>query len=421
MVDRILRLPPKHAPHRALTPEVLAGILLMGTTVAAMVWANSPWAASYEAFWGFKLTVGTGAWELSKPLVVWVNDLLMAVFFLLVGLEIKREFIGGSLSAPRKAALPLAAALGGMVVPALFYLSLNWGGAGEAGWGVPMATDIAFALGLLAILGRGAPVALKVLLAAVAIVDDLGAILVIAIAYTSDISTTALLWAGGFVALLAVANRLGSRRPWPYVILGLGLWYALLRSGVHATLAGVLLAFTIPMGPDRSEPETDSLLHGMEHALHPWVVFLIVPVFALANAGVALGAGAAGRLLEPVGMGVLLGLVLGKQIGIMSFSWLAVRTRLAELPDGVTWRYLHGLAALCGVGFTMSLFIGHLAYDEAALLEQAKTAILAASALSAILGKVLLDAAARDVRAKAEAARARREDDDEPTRRPAAA
>lgn len=421
MVDRILRLPPKHARQRAISPEVLAGVLLMGATVAAMVWANSPWAAGYDAFWGYRLTVGTGAWALSKPLVVWVNDLLMAVFFLVVGLEIKREFIGGSLSAPKKAALPLAAALGGMVVPALLYLALNRGGPGEAGWGVPMATDIAFALGLLAIIGRGAPVALKVLLAAVAIVDDLGAILVIAIAYTSDLSTTALLWAAGFVASLAVVNRLGARRPLLYVILGLGLWYALLKSGVHATLAGVILAFTIPMGPDRSEPAADSLLHRMEHGLHPWVVFLIVPVFALANAGVALGAGAAGRLLEPVGLGVILGLVVGKQVGIMSFSWVAVRARIAELPDGVTWRYLHGLSALCGIGFTMALFIGHLAYADAALLEQAKTSILAASAVSAILGKVLLDAAARDARARAEAARADREDDDEPTRRPAAA
>jgi NhaA family Na+:H+ antiporter len=378
-----------------LRPELLGGTLLVGATLLALVWANSPWAGAYHGLWSARFSVQLGEWSLSKPLVVWVNDALMAVFFLLVGLEIKREFLAGALMSWRKAALPMAAALGGMVVPAVLYLLLNLGGPGEAGWGVPMATDIAFALGLLAIVGRGAPLELKVFLAAVAIVDDLGAILVIAIAYSSDLVLGALLASVAFMALLVLANRVGVRSAWPYMVLGVGLWYALLRSGVHATVAGVLLAATIPMHEGGPRAESRSLLHRMEHGLGPWVAFLIVPVFALANAGVTLGAAAAARLLEPVSLGIILGLVLGKPAGILSFSWIAVRAGIAELPTAVSWRHLQATAALAGVGFTMALFIGGLAFDDAALLDQAKTAILAASVIAAVLARVLFATATR--------------------------
>lgn len=392
----LLRIPRPRAFDTFYRTEVLGGVLLLAAAVAALFWANSPWAASYSALWSRSVSVGLAGWGLTKPLGLWVNDGLMAVFFLLVGLEIKREFLAGEMSSARKAALPLAAAVGGMVVPALLYLAVNHSGPGRSGWGVPMATDIAFALGLLAILGRGAPLALKVFLAAVAIVDDLGAILVIAVAYTADVSGTALLAAGLAFAGLFALNRIGVRVAWPYVAIGTLLWYALVKSGVHATLAGVLLAFSIPMGAAREEAaEEEGLLRRLEHGLHPWVAFGIVPLFALANAGVSLGAGSLGRLIEPVGLGVFLGLVVGKQIGVLGFAWLAVRAGLAELPDRVTWRHLHGVAALCGIGFTMSLFIGYLAFVDAAVLEQAKTAILAASVVCAVLAHALFTSASR--------------------------
>lgn len=398
MTTRILHMP-RRALLRALPDkDILAGALLVTATLAAMVWANSPWATSYGGVWEHRLSVGVGSLALTKPVVTWINDALMAVFFLLVALEIKREIVRGSLSTVRRAALPLAAAAGGMVLPALLFLALNHGGPGRPGWGVPMATDIAFALGLLAIVGRGVPVALKALLAAVAIVDDLGAILVIAVAYTSDLAGGALLWAGALVGLLALVNRRGVRSPWPYLILGVALWFAVLRSGVHATLAGVLLALAIPMA-DAERGEERGLLERLEHGLHPWVIYLIVPLFALANAGVPLSPGSLGRLTDPVGLGILLGLIVGKQAGILSFSWIAVRSGVAALPEGVTWRHLHGVAALCGIGFTMAIFIGNLAFTDPALLEQAKTAILAASLLSAALAKVLLSRALGGTRA----------------------
>lgn len=395
MLATVLRRTDIVSLRRRLRPELLGGTLLVGATVLALVWANSPWAEAYHALWSSRASIQLGAWSLSKPLVVWVNDALMAIFFLLVGLEIKREFLSGALSSRRQAALPIAAALGGMVVPAMLYLSLNLGGSGEAGWGVPMATDIAFALGLLAIVGRGAPLELKVILAAVAIVDDLGAILVIAIAYTSEVALGALLASAAFMALLILANLLGARRHWPYLVLGIGLWYALLSSGVHATVAGVLLAMTIPMHQGWPQAESRSLLHRMEHGLAPWVTYLIVPVFALANAGVTLGAAAAGRLLEPVSLGIMLGLTVGKPAGILSFSWIAVRTGIAELPTTVSWRHLQAVAALAGVGFTMALFIGGLAFADPALLDQAKVAILAASGISAVAARLLFGMAAR--------------------------
>ena len=388
MPEVIMRLIDKAPARRMPPPEMLGGGILLVATAAALTWANSPWAETYEALWSLRIGVEIATWELSKPLLLWVNDFLMAVFFLLVGLEIKREFLLGDLSSARSAALPVAAALGGMIVPALLYLSLNAGGPGREGWGVPMATDIAFALGLLTVVGRGVPIALKVFLAAVAIVDDLGAILVIAFVYTSEIALQPLAAAAALLALLVVANRMGVRVAWPYLLLGAGLWYAFLRSGVHATVAGVLLAATIPMGPVRDAAEGGLLLR-IEHGLRPWVAYAIVPVFALANAGVALGVGSLEGLFQPVGLGVVLGLVIGKQAGIMGFSWLAVRSGVAQLPVGVTWRHLQGAAALAGVGFTMALFIGGLAFPEPALYEQAKVAILAGSLVSALAARAL--------------------------------
>ena len=380
---------------RALQPfvaftrwQAAGGVLLLAAAAAAVAWANSPLADGYFGLWGRELTLGLGDASLTKPLLLWVNDGLMAVFFLLVGLEIKRELMGGELSSPRRAALAFAAALGGMVVPALLYAAFNAGGPGERGWGIPMATDIAFALGVLALLGSRAPLALKVFLTAVAIVDDLGAVLVIALFYTSQVSLAALAAAAGALAVLWAMNRAGIRRLPPYALVGFVLWVAVLKSGVHATVAGVLLAMAIPVAARAGEAK--SPLARLEHALHPWVAFAILPVFALANAGVALGAGASAALASGVTAGVVLGLVVGKQVGVLAFAWLAVRLGIAELPRGIGWGHIHAAACLCGIGFTMSLFIGGLAFGDPALLDQAKVGILAASLLSGVLGAALL-------------------------------
>ena len=407
------------------------GILLIAATVAALVWANSPWGGGYEALWHTKLTVGVGDFSLSKDLTHWINDGLMAIFFLVVGLEIKREVLVGELSSLRNAALPVAAAVGGATVPALIYLAFNAGGEGVAGWGIPMATDIAFALGVLALLGDRIPVALKVFLTALAIVDDIVAVLVIALFYTSEISWGALAVGGVFFVALVVANLIGVDRTLVYALLGIGLWLAFLLSGVHATIAGVLLALTVPASSfidpgeflkrgryvlDRFEhageqgthvlrnEERQAALHALDHAtrrlepplhelertLNPWVVFAIMPLFALANAGLPLGGKALGALADPVALGILLGLVLGKQIGVTLFSWLAVRSGLAELPEGIGWRHVYGVGWLAGIGFTMSLFISDLAFSDGALVDTAKLGILAASLISGVVGWTLL-------------------------------
>lgn len=410
--------------------EAAGGILLLICAVVALVWANSPWAASYAALWQTPVTARVGALVIDKPLLLWINDGLMAIFFFLVGLEIKREVLVGELASPRQAALPIAAAVGGMLVPAGLYAMLNVGGPGAAGWGVPMATDIAFALGVLALLGPRVPLALKVFLTAVAIVDDLGAVLVIAFFYTAEISWASLGVGLLFLAALIAANRLGVRRTVVFVVLGLGLWVAFLKSGVHATIAGVLLALTIPArrridadgflaqvrsyvdlfardaqrGRAEPTPTQRDAVHAleqacegietplarMEHALHGWVAFFIMPVFALANAGVALGSDLAGGLSVPVVLGIVLGLVVGKQIGVTLFAWGAVRLGWAVLPPGVGWRQLYGVACLCGIGFTMSLFIATLAFGEGALLGSAKVGILGASLISGVVGWLLL-------------------------------
>jgi NhaA family Na+:H+ antiporter len=435
----------KHAPSNQPTPiervvrpflefaelEASGGILLIGCTVLALLWANSPWAASYDHLWHTNLSFGFAGKSLSEPLHFWINDGLMAVFFLLVGLEIKRETLVGELASFRKAALPIAAAIGGMLVPSAIYVLFNHGGSGASGWGIPMATDIAFALGVLALLGDRIPLSLRVFLAALAIADDIGAVLVIAFFYTEQISWIYLGAAGLFFAALIVMNRAGARHPLIYVVLGLGLWLAFLQSGIHATVAGVLLAITIPARQridsraflQRSENALDeyrradeageSIEHGatkssavhvlvgeykniespmlrFEHALAPWIMHVIMPVFALANAGVALGAGAGSALVSPVSLGILCGLVFGKPIGIALFSWLGVRTGLAFLPNGVGWRQILGVGALAGIGFTMSLFVANLAFGPTPMLETAKVGILAASVISGVGGAIIL-------------------------------
>ena len=409
--------------------EAAGGVLLLAAAVVAMVWANSSLAASYFALWETRGVAGLGGFVIDKPLLLWINDGLMAIFFFVVGLEIKREVLIGELAAPKKAALAVAAAIGGMVVPALIYVAIAGGGPGAAGWGIPMATDIAFAIGVLALLGSRVPLPLKVFVTAVAIVDDLGAVLVIAFFYTVELKLGYLYTAAGILALLMAISRAGVRRTWPYALLGIALWVCFLKSGVHATVAGVLLAFTIParrlidapeyheraqlllaefaedVRPGRSEPtedQRDALHHleksteqlftpltRLEHALHPVVAFVIMPVFALANAGVALGGGTGG-LGDPVTLGVALGLLLGKQVGILAASWLAVKAGLAALPTGIGWGPLWAVAVLCGIGFTMSLFIGGLAFDDPRLLDSAKVGILGGSILSGVLGAVAL-------------------------------
>jgi NhaA family Na+:H+ antiporter len=407
------------------------GILLIAAAVVALVWANSPWGNSYAELWGTKLSVGLGNLSLEKDLTHWINDGLMAVFFLLVGLEIKREILVGELSSPRRAALPLAAAVGGAVLPAVIYLVINFGTEGMSGWGIPMATDIAFALGVLALLGERVPLGLKVFLTALAIVDDIVAVMIIALFYTSDVSWGALLVGAAFLIALIAANLAGVGKPVVYGLLGIGLWLAFLRSGVHATIAGVLLAMTVPASSfidtgeflrrsrgllDRFEQagqrgdsvlrneERQGILHAlnsaneevepplqeMEHALHPWVVFAIMPLFALANAGVVLDENFVATLLNPVSLGVMAGLLLGKQFGIALFAWLAVKSGISELPGGITWRHIYGAGWLGGIGFTMSLFISDLAFTNSPLLDVAKLGILAASLVAGVGGWIIL-------------------------------
>jgi Na+:H+ antiporter, NhaA family len=376
--------------------------------------------------------VGAGAWRLAYPLHYWINDGLMVVFFFLVGLEIKREVLVGELASPRKAALPIAGALGGMLVPAAIYTAFNGGGLGERGWGIPMATDIAFALGVRALLGKHTPVALKVFLAALAIADDMGAVLVIAVFYTDELNLWALALGGVGLLLMSLANRLGVRRPTAYVMLGILVWLAFLKSGVHATVAGVLAAMTIPArtridtgeflnrgrrildefdragdeGPgiltnhgqqaamlelERATEAAQSPLLRIEHALQPWVAFAIIPVFALANAGVELHGGMLAELGSPVTLGVLLGLLIGKPVGITLFAWLATRLNVAALPENTSWKALHAVAWLGGIGFTMSLFVTNLAFPgDETLVNSAKLGIFSASILAALMGWFLI-------------------------------
>jgi len=369
--------------HRFFSTSAASGLVLLACTVVALAWANSPWSGSYHHFWEARFTVGALSRGLTLSVHGWVNDGLMTVFFFLVGLEIKREILVGELSSRRSATLPVAAAFGGMIVPAAFYAAINVGGAGASGWGMPMATDIAFALGVLALLGDRIPSGLRVFLAALAIADDLGAVLVIALFYTSALDWGAIASAAVALLALVVLNRAGARRPLTYALLGVILWRFVLASGIHATIAGVLLALTIPASGENSP------LQRMERSLHAVVSFVIMPIFAIANAGVPLGD--FGNVLHtPVALGVILGLLLGKPIGITLASHLAVRSGAGELPEGVTWRHIHGVAWLGGIGFTMSLFIGGLAFTNVAVLDTAKLAVLCASTMAGVVGYSLL-------------------------------
>lgn len=432
--NRIPRWPPaglKTVFQEFFRLEASGGIILILMTLLALALANSSQSSEFFALWETKLTVGFGSWQLSKPVILWINDGLMAVFFFVVGLEIKREVLVGDLASFRRAALPLAGALGGMVVPAAFFVAANAGEESVSGWGVPMATDIAFSLGVLALLGTRAPLPLKVFLTALAIVDDIGAVLVIAVFYTAEISWSSLAIGALLLVLLVGLNRAHVTRPWPYGLIGVGVWLALLYSGVHATIAGVLVAMTIPARAkvdvesflakskqalqayedaccdesaisekgkqtaarilELASESVESPLQRLEHSLHPWVIFAIMPVFALANAGVALGGSDfASALASPVAVGVTLGLVLGKPLGIVGFSWLAMRAGLAELPVGLRMRHLAGAGFLAGIGFTMSLFIANLAFPGSEFLNSAKIGVLFASLVSGLLGSAIL-------------------------------
>jgi NhaA family Na+:H+ antiporter len=369
--------------------EAAGGMLLVFASALALVFANSPLAALYAALIDTPLAVRVGALEIAKPLLLWINDGLMAVFFFLVGLEIKREFLEGELSSPAQVTLPALGAVGGMAVPAFIYVLLNWGDAQNLnGWAIPAATDIAFALGILALIGARAPLALKVLLTAVAIIDDLGAILIIAMFYTDNLSLIALVLSIVPMVGLAVANRLGVRRLAPYALLGIVLWVCELKSGVHATLAGVLTALAIPLKP-AGEGQT-SLLRHVEHSLHPWVAYAILPLFAFANAGVSFAGIGLQSFIEPVKLGISLGLFVGKQVGVFSMIWLAIRTGLAPMPEGVSWRQLYAVSLLCGVGFTMSLFVGSLAFEHSSFEAPVRLGVITGSLASALCGYLLL-------------------------------
>jgi len=423
LIERVL------APFQAFVQaEASSGIVLLACTAIAMMWANSPAAASYEHLWHLPVSVKLPLFEFDATLAHWINDGLMVVFFFVVGLEIKRELVIGELASASNAALPIAAAAGGMLVPAALYAAFNLGRESVRGWGIPMATDIAFALGALSLLGSRVPPALKIFLVALAIVDDIGAVLVIAVFYTSSLNLGSLLLAAGVMAVLIVCNRADVRRPLVYCVLGLVLWAAVLESGIHQTVAGVLLAFAIPsstridadefltraraaldrFGFGGRDVRTDSEhqeaiaeletaceevqapLQRIERTLHPFVAFGIMPVFALANAGVPLHGDLVSLVRSPITTGVLLGLLIGKPIGITLFAWLAVRVRLASLGAEMNWRNVHAVAWLGGIGFTMSLFIASLAFAESAELTEAKLGVLGASIVAGTIGALLL-------------------------------
>ena len=417
---------PRTMLERFVHSQTSGSVLLFGATVLALVWANSPWSGSYFAIWKLPLNVGRRP-LFSMDLHHWIDDGLMVLFFLVVGLEIKREIVKGELSSFRQAALPIMAALGGMILPAFIYFALNRSGVGARGWGIPMATDIGFALGVLALLGKRIPSSLRVFMLALAIVDDVGAILVIAFFYTPQISISALALAGGLLAILVViAIRRGPISV--YVVVGFFFWAAVLSSGVHATIAGVILGLVAPIKPkwrlqelaDNAEPllstfrtqilsndksaaeatltqmdqllrGTDSIAERLERSIHPWVSFLILPLFALASAGVALSTEQLKlAILSPLALGVFLGLVVGKAVGIALFSFVAVRSKIAAMTDGLTWSGIVGVGILAGVGFTVALFISGLSFEDETLVATSKIAVLAASLAAGFIGYTYL-------------------------------
>ncbi|WP_051340750.1 Na+/H+ antiporter NhaA [Azospirillum halopraeferens] len=379
-----------------LQMEASGGIILVLAAVVALIWANSPGGGLYVALLDTPVAVQVGGLQIAKPLLLWINDGLMAVFFLLVGLEIKREVLEGELSSLGTAALPGVAAVGGMALPALVYLMFTWGDPiATNGWAIPAATDIAFALGVLALLGTRAPASLKVFLLALAIMDDLGAIVIIALFYTADLSVTALGLAGVGIVALIVMNLMGVTRVAAYILVGVFLWVCVLKSGVHATLAGVATALAVPLRTTGRQAGHEAPLHHLEHMLHPWVAFGILPVFAFANAGVSLAGLTFGSLFEPVPLGIALGLFVGKQIGVVAFTWVAIRAGLGTLPAGANWVQFYGMALLTGVGFTMSLFIGGLAFTGDGYSAAVRIGVLSGSLLSAVIGYLVLYFAAQ--------------------------
>ena len=414
--------------------EAAGSIVLLAATMVALVWANSPWADSYYKLTKTYLGISLGDHSFKMSLQHWVNDALMVVFFFVVGLEIKREMVLGHLSSMKQAIVPVMAAVGGMVVPATIYIALNFGGAGSHGWGIPMATDIAFALGILALFGSRAPITLKIFLTALAIADDLGAVLVIALFYTDEIRITPLVIAAVFLFLMTLASKAGVRRIGVWTTLILGVWIAVFASGIHATVAGILVALMVPVrsrvNPKKffaavdknisllkeSDMTEDSMVDDepqmvaleelyrttgamapsgpyLERYLHLPQAFIVLPLFALFNAGVPLGEGVLETISNSISMGIILGLVVGKQIGILLFSWLAIRFSGAGMPEGVSWSQIWGVSCLAGVGFTMSLFVSELAFKDPELVTEAKLGILVASLIAGILGYVLLQKA----------------------------
>lgn len=381
---------PLTAIREFLKLEAAGGILLVIAAVLALVLANSPLAWLYNGFLDIPVQIQVGALVLSKPLLLWINDGLMAVFFFLVGLEIKREVLEGELSSRATAALPAVGAVGGMVLPAVIYVVINLGGEGDSlnGWAIPAATDIAFALGVLSLLGPRIPLSLKVFLLGLAIIDDLGAIVIIAVFYTANLSVLSLLLALAGLIGLFVLNRFKVVHAAPYILIGIFIWVCVLKSGVHATLAGVAVALFIPLKPN--ETGGSSLLKDLEHNLHFWVAFGIMPLFAFANAGVSFAGVTLGSLIEPVPLGILLGLFVGKQIGVVGCVYGAVRLGWCRLPSGVGWPAFYGVAMLTGIGFTMSLFIGTLAFESAEHSAGIRLGVLGGSLLSGIGGYLVL-------------------------------
>ncbi|WP_343043973.1 Na+/H+ antiporter NhaA [Thalassotalea piscium] len=370
--------------------EAASGIILMFAAIAAMIVANSPLTHFYDMFLSIPVQVSAGSFIIAKPLLLWINDGLMALFFFLVGLELKREFIEGDLSKPGQITLPAIGAVGGMVIPALCYAAFNYeDGSALDGWAIPMATDIAFALGILALIGSKVPLQVKVFLTSLAIFDDLGAIIIIALFYTEQLSITSLTVSTVVIVSLFILNRKGVKDTAPYIFLGIVLWVAVLKSGVHATLAGVVLALFIPIKGREGEPSPLKLL---ENNLHSLVAFIILPVFAFANAGINLSGVGLNEVMAPVPLGIIVGLFVGKQIGVFGFCFVAIKLGLAKLPDNMNLSLLYGIALLCGVGFTMSLFIGSLAFEEGgeSLMYQDRLGIIVGSLISGILGYLVI-------------------------------
>ncbi|NQZ24548.1 MAG: Na+/H+ antiporter NhaA [Colwellia sp.] len=375
--------------------EAASGIILMLTAVAAMIIANSPFAPWYDLLLEIPVVIAVGTFEIAKPLLLWINDGLMALFFFLIGLELKREFLEGDLSQPGQVTLPAIGAVGGMLVPALCYAALNYDNPDALnGWAIPTATDIAFALGILAIIGSRVPLQLKVFLTSLAIFDDLGAIIVIAAFYTDQLSMLSLTVSAAMLVLLFIFNRQGIVSTAPYIFVGIILWVAVLKSGVHATLAGVVLALFIPM---KGAPGQPSPLKELEHNLHALVAFIVLPIFAFANAGISFAGIGFEQIVAPVPLGIILGLVVGKQLGVFGFCFIAIKMGFAQMPKNVNWTLLYGVATLCGVGFTMSLFVGSLAFEQNSTspIFQDRLGIVIGSLISGVLGFYLINRAVK--------------------------